>query len=418
MESLVPDWSRFQRAVAESTPLRAWGRVVQVVGLLVEGAGPAVSVGERCDIGVTDPATGARRWIRGEVVGFKGNRRALLTPIGGVEGIVPGSPIVARRQPASVRVGPDWVGRVVDGLGSPLDGNGPLRGRESVPLYGEASNPLTRPRIVKPLDLGIRSINALLTVGRGQRMGIFAGSGVGKSVLLGMMARHAKADVNVIALIGERGREVREFLERDLGESGRACSVVVVATSDTSPPLRRRGAFLATAVAEYFRAQGRQVLLMMDSLTRLAMAQREIGLAAGEPPTARGYTPSVFALLPPLLERAGTAAGGGSITGLYTVLVEGDDTADPIADTARSILDGHIWLSRDLAAKNHFPAIDVMQSVSRVMRDVVTDEHLRLAARVRSLLASYQEVEMLVNIGAYTRGSNESVDEALDRIDP
>ena len=249
-------------------------------------------------------------------------------------------------------------------------------------------------------------------------MGIFSGSGVGKSVLLGMMARYAEADVNVIALIGERGREVREFLERDLGESGMARSVVVVATSDTSPLIRRRGALLATAAAEYFRDQGSQVLLMMDSLTRLAMAQREIGLAAGEPPSARGYTPSVFALLPPLLERAGTAPSGGSITALYTVLVEGDDSADPVADAARSILDGHIWLSRDLAAMNHFPEIDVSQSVSRVMRDIVTEEHHVRASRIRQLLASYQEVEMLVNIGAYSPGSNESVDEALDRIGP
>ena len=416
--SVAPDWSRYRRAIAQASPLRARGRVVQVVGLLVEGSGPAVSIGESCDIGVTDPTTGLRGWVRSEVVGFKANRRTLLAPLGGVQGIVPGSPIVARRQPASVQIGPQWMGRVVDGLGNPMDGKGPLGGSDTVPLYGEPPNPMTRPRISTPLDLGVRSINALLTVGRGQRMGIFSGSGVGKSVLLGMMARYAETDVNVIALIGERGREVREFLERDLGESGMARSVVVVATSDTSALLRRRGALLATAVAEYFRGLGRQVLFMMDSLTRLAMAQREIGLAAGEPPTVRGYTPSVFALLPPLLERAGTAPGGGSVTALYAVLAEGDDATDPIADTARSILDGHIWLSRDLAAKNHFPAVDVLESVSRVMRDIVPEEHLSLASRIRNLLASYQEVEMLVSIGAYARGSNELVDEALDRIEP
>jgi flagellum-specific ATP synthase len=416
--AIVPDWSRYHRAIAESTPLRAWGRVAQVVGLVVEGVGPAVSVGESCDIGVADPTTGRYTWIRSEVVGFRANNKVLLTPLGGVQGIVPGSPIVARRKPASVEVGPEWIGRVVDGLGHPLDSQGPLNGNNTALLYNDPPNPLDRPRIQEPLDLGVRAINALLTVGRGQRMGIFAGSGVGKSVLLGMIARYAKADVNVIALIGERGREVREFLERDLGEEGMARSVVVVATSDTSPLVRRRGALLATAVAEYFRSQGRQVLLMMDSLTRLAMAQREIGLAAGEPPTARGYTPSAFALLPQLLERAGTAPGGGSITGLYSVLAEGDDSTDPVVDTARSILDGHIWLSRDLAAKNHFPAVDVLQSISRVMPDIVGEEHRSMASRVRHFLASYQEVEMLVNIGAYARGSNVSVDEALDRIEP
>lgn len=416
--AVVPDWSCYQQAIAESTPLRAWGRVVQVVGLVVEGAGPAVSVGESCDIGVAHPTPGRYTWIRSEVVGFRANNKVLLTPLGGVQGIVPGSPIVARRKPASVEVGPEWIGRVVDGLGNPLDGKGPLNGNNTALLYHDSPNPLDRPRIQKPLDLGVRAINALLTVGRGQRLGIFAGSGVGKSVLLGMMARYTKADVNVIALIGERGREVREFLERDLGEEGMARSVVVVATSDTSPLVRRRGALLATAVAEYFRSQGRQVLLMMDSLTRLAMAQREIGLAAGEPPTARGYTPSAFALLPQLLERAGTALGGGSITGLYSVLAEGDDSADPVVDTVRSILDGHIWLSRDLAAKNHFPAIDVLQSISRVMPDIVDEEHQSMASRVRHILASYQEVEMLVNIGAYAPGSNESVDEALERIEP
>jgi flagellum-specific ATP synthase len=306
------------------------------------------------------------------------------------------------------------LGRVLDALGRPLDGRGPIELEAEYPLYGERMNPLDRRPIRDPLDLGVRAINALLTCGRGQRLGIFAGSGVGKSALLGMMARYTRAEVTVIALVGERGREVREFVERDLGD-GLSRSVVVAATSDQPPLVRIRGAFLATTIAERFRDQGRDVLLMMDSLTRVAMAQREIGLSVGEPPSARGYTPSVFGLLPRLLERAGQGREG-SITGLYTVLVEGDDMNEPIADAARSLLDGHVALSRRLASESHYPAIDVLGSISRVMVNVVPPEHRAAAARVRSWLATHRDAEDLINIGAYARGSSAAIDEAISRL--
>jgi flagellum-specific ATP synthase len=306
---------------------------------------------------------------------------------------------------------------VVDGLGVPIDDKGPLAAADEYPLYAQAINPLKRRRIHEPLDLGVRAVNGLLTIGCGQRMGVFAGSGVGKSVLLGMIARNTAADVNVIALIGERGREVNDFLEKDLGREGLARSVVVVATSDRLPLIRTRGAFVATAIAEYFRDQGCRVNLMMDSVTRFAMAQREIGLALGEPPTTKGYTPSVFTLLPKLMERAGTGAGRGSITGLYTVLVEGDDTNEPIADAARSVLDGHINLTRELAMQNHYPAIDVMSSISRVMDDVVAPGQKRDAGRLKETLATYRKAEDLINIGAYVSGSNPKIDYAIKMID-
>jgi flagellum-specific ATP synthase len=357
------------------------------------------------------------RKITAEVLGFRDNK-VMLMPLEEIRGIGPGCPIVARQQRAVIPVGFGLLGRIIDGLGNPIDGKGTVLAEGEYPLYGTPINPLSRKRISKPLDLGIRTINGLLTVGCGQRMGIFAGSGVGKSVLLGMIARKTAADVNVIALIGERGREVNEFIEKELGEEGLKRSVIVVATSDHLPLIRVRGAFIATAVAEFFRDQGRHVNLMMDSVTRFAMAQREIGLALGEPPTTKGYTPSVFTLLPKLCERAGTSANRGTITGLYTVLVEGDDTNEPIADALRSILDGHINLTRDLANQNHYPAIDVLSSISRVMDDIIDSDQRRLANKLKETLAVYRKAEDLINIGAYVAGSNPKIDYAIKMIDP
>jgi flagellum-specific ATP synthase len=351
-----------------------------------------------------------------EVVGFR-NKRVLLMPLGDLSGIGPGSVIIARKSQPIVKVGNDMLGRVVDGMGEPLDGKGPLMLDSEMPLYGKPYNPLKKRRIDEPLDLGIRSINGLLTVGKGQRVAIMSGSGVGKSVLLGMMARHTKADVNVIALIGERGREVNEFLERDLGAEGLKRSVVVTAISDQPSLIRIRGAYLATTIAEYFRDQGLDVLLMMDSITRFAMSMREIGLAIGEPPTTKGYTPSCFAKMPKLLERAGNTSSKGSITGLYTVLVEGDDLTEPVADTVRSIVDGHIVLSRDLAARGHYPAVDILRSVSRVMNDIVDEKHLSAARSIQSMTAVYEEARDLINIGAYVAGNNLEIDNAIGHID-
>ena len=350
-----------------TNPLSVEGRIVQATGIVLEGYGPVTSIGELCEV----TKEGQRGSVLAEVVGFRGDR-VLLMPLGDMQGIGPKSRLLTKGHMASVGVGPELLGRILDGLGTPLDGRGPIRAKAQYALHGKPMNPLERKRIKHPLDLGIRAINGLLTCGQGQKMGIFAGSGVGKSILLGMMSRNTAADITVIGLIGERGREVKEFLERDLRADGLKRAVVVVATSDQPPLVRIRAALLATAIAEYFRDCGKHVLLLMDSLTRLAHGQREIGLAIGEPPTTKGYTPSVFSLLPKLLERAGTCAGPGSITGLYTVLVEGDDMSEPVADSVRSILDGHIILSRDLATRNHFPAIDPLQSTSRVMRDVVS----------------------------------------------
>jgi flagellum-specific ATP synthase len=393
-------------------PIQAQGSVAQVVGMVVESSGPACRLGAVCEILTRQ---GGRR-LAAEALGFRDNR-VLLMPLEEIRGIAPGCRVVARQQRATVRVGRALLGRVVDGLGAPIDDKGPLEAADEYPLYAQAINPLKRRRIHEPLDLGVRAVNGLLTIGCGQRMGVFAGSGVGKSVLLGMIARNTAADVNVIALIGERGREVNDFLEKDLGREGLARSVVVVATSDRLPLIRTRGAFVATAIAEYFRDQGCRVNLMMDSVTRFAMAQREIGLALGEPPTTKGYTPSVFTLLPKLMERAGTGAGRGSITGLYTVLVEGDDTNEPIADAARSVLDGHINLTRELAMQNHYPAIDVMSSISRVMDDVVAPGQKRDAGRLKETLATYRKAEDLINIGAYVSGSNPKIDYAIKMID-
>jgi flagellum-specific ATP synthase len=392
--------------------IKIWGKVTRIVGLVIEGHCPHASIGSLCEL---TPTSGARP-IAAEVVGFK-DSRALLMPLGDLRGLGPGSLIRVVRNSATIGVGNNLLGRVIDAMEQPQDGLPPPLLSDEKDLYSEPPGPMERQNISEALDLGIRAINGLITCGTGQRLGIMAGSGIGKSVLLGMMARYAKADINVIGLIGERGREVREFIERDLGSDGLARSVIVAVTSDQSPLLRMRGAFVATAIAEYFCNQGKNVLLMMDSVTRFAMAMREIGLAIGEPPTTKGYTPSVFATLPKLLERAGRFRGKGSITGLYTVLVDGDDMTEPVADSVRSILDGHIVLSRALAARNHFPAIDILNSASRVMREITSPRHQELAGRARSAMASYAEAEDLINIGAYSRGANAKIDYAISKIE-
>lgn len=386
------------------------GRVVRLVGLTIESEGPRSDVGDLVEI-----RPSKRPPLLAEVVGFRGET-ILLMPLGETTGVSAGTPVISLGRELQLFVGEELKGRVLDALGRPIDGKPPPNCKEKTAVHRSAPHPLERHPIHAPLGLGVRAIDALITCGRGQRLGIFSGSGVGKSTLLGMMARGSEADVNVIALIGERGREVGEFIQRDLGEEGLARSIVVVATSDQPAMLRVKGAFVATAIAEYFRDQGMDVLLMMDSLTRFALAQREVGLATGEPPATKGYTPSVFALLPRLLERAGNSERG-SITSLYTVLVEGDDMNDPVSDAARGILDGHIVLSRRLAERAHFPSIDVLASVSRSMLYIVPKEQMRAAMRMRELLAAYREAEDLINIGAYARGNNPTVDEAIDRID-
>jgi flagellum-specific ATP synthase len=395
-------------------PLRVNGRVEQVVGLVIESTGPAASVGEACWITPSDES-GTR--VLAEVVGFR-QHRVLLMPLGEMRGIGPGSEVVRTGQPFQVSVGEGLLGRVIDAFGRPIDMKGPLGVITSkVPVHREPPSAMERRRIENPVATGVRVIDGLLMMGEGQRLGIFAGSGVGKSTLLGMIARNTEADINVIALVGERGREVRDFLERDLGEEGLKRSVVVVATSDQPSLLRIQAALVATSVAEHFRDQGQRVMLMMDSVTRFAMAQREVGLAIGEPPTTKGYTPSVFALLPKLLERAGTTSHQGSITGLYTILVEADDMNEPIADSCRAILDGHVVLSRDLASQGHYPAVDVLTSVSRLMPEIASKGHQEVATRIRSVLATVKGVEDLLAIGAYVKGSNPKVDHALERID-
>jgi flagellum-specific ATP synthase len=401
---------KYRSAIATAKPVRLHGKVTQVVGLVIEGYCPDTSVGAICEI---KPVEGDP--IPAEVVGFR-NNKTLLMPLGELRGVGLDSLISVRRDNASLGVGPLMLGRVIDGLGNPIDDKGPIQVEEEYPIYALPVNPMSRPPIRKPLDLGIRSINGLLTCGQGQRVGILAGSGVGKSTLLGMIARYTEADVNVIALIGERGRELREFIEKDLQEQGLKKSVVVVATSDQPPLVRMRGAYIATTIAEYFKNKGKKVLLMMDSATRFAMAMREVGLAIGEPPTTKGYTPSVFAALPKLLERTGNFPEG-NITALYTVLVEGDDFNEPISDAMRSILDGHIVLSRDLAARNIYPPIDVLASSSRVMTDVASNEHLEVASKFKEVLATYRQSEDLINIGAYKTGSNPGIDYAVAHIE-
>ncbi len=405
--------ARYVEAVDAARPITTEGRITKVVGTVLEANGPAMPVGGICRV---VPLNHKREAVTVEVVGFREDR-ILLMPLGKADGIEPGSAVIADRYKASVAVSEDMLGRVVDGLGNPLDRGNAIPEKHEMPLYAEPLNPLHRARICEPLDVGVRSINCLTTLAKGQRAAIMAGSGVGKSVLLGMMARYTSADVNVIGLIGERGREVREFIERDLGKEGLKRSVVVVATSDASPLSRIRGAYYAAAVSEFFRDQGKDVLLMMDSVTRFAMAAREVGLAAGEPPTSKAYPPSTFAHLPRLLERAGCGAKGGSITGIYTVLVEGDDMNEPIADAVRSIVDGHIVLDRTLASRGHYPAVNVLASVSRLMSEVAGADHQKRAVEFRRLLADFARIEDLVNVGAYERGVNQRTDDAVDMIE-
>jgi len=406
------DFEKYHRVCDRTDLVKVIGKVIQVVGLIIEAQVQGVSVGDLCSIQLEREG----REAQAEVVGFR-EKRVLLMPLGSTSGISPGSQVFASGKPLMVTVGPKILGRVLGGLGDPIDSKGPIMGEEERPLNADPPDPVSRPRVTEVLKSGIRSIDGLLTCGRGQRLGIFAGSGVGKSTLMGMLARNADADVNVISLVGERGREVRDFIEESLGEEGLKKSVVIVATSDQPPLIRLKAAFVATAIAEYFRDRGNRVILMMDSVTRFAMAQREVGLAAGEPPTTRGYTPSVFALLPRLMERSGTSEVG-SITAFYTILVEGDDFNEPIADQSRSILDGHIILTRELAARNHYPAIDIPHSVSRLMTNLVSDEHKKAAGKLREVLARYSEAEDLINIGAYVKGSNPKIDYALTKIDP
>lgn len=397
------------RAVEEQTFFRKLGKVVNVVGLTIESVGPDARLGDVCRI---VPDTEAAEPVLAEVVGFR-DTRTLLMPLDQVEGIRLGCSVENTGYPLTVTVSEELLGKTVNGLGLPVDGSRVRGGSYSV--EAPPPDPLRREIIDTVLPLGVRAVDGIMTVGKGQRIGIFAGSGVGKSTLMGMFARNTKADINVIALIGERGREVREFIERDLGEEGMRRSVVVVATSDRPALERKKAALTATAIAEYFRDQGKDVLLMMDSLTRFSMAQREIGLASGEPPVSRGYPPSVYSEMPRLLERAGRSHTG-SITGLYTVLVDGDDFNEPITDTARSILDGHIMLNRKLVHKNHYPAIDVLQSISRCMSQIATREHKRLAGKLKNVLATYNEAEDLINIGAYKSGSNPEIDYAITMI--
>jgi flagellum-specific ATP synthase len=370
-----------------------------------------MGVGSTCGI-----RNGEGEEVLAEVVGFK-DRRIILMPYGEMRGIGPGCKIALVHERPRVPVGEDYLGRVVNGLGEPIDGQGPIASNVHYPLYGQVVNPMNRRRIREVADVGIGAVNTLITIGKGQRVAIMSGSGVGKSVLMGMMARYTSADVSIVALIGERGREVRDFVEQNLGAEGLRKSVVVAATSDVSPLIRMRGAYVATTLAEYFRDRGMDVLLVMDSITRFAMSSRDVGLAAGEPPTVRGYTPSFFAQLPKFLERAGSVEGKGTITGIYTVLVEGDDLNDPVGDAVRSMVDGHIVLSRRLANRGHYPAIDVLASVSRVMGDVVAPDHIRLSQKVREIMAAYHDAEDLISIGAYVDGSDPKIDYAKQMID-
>lgn len=387
------------------------GKVLRIIGLVIEADGPEASIGDLCYIFNSMN----EKPVFAEVVGFQ-EKKILLMPLGSMEGLKPGAIVTNTKESMKIKVGDMLLGRVLDGLGEPIDSKGDIKSNIYYSTSQKISNPLVRKPIDEVITLGIRSVDAFSTVGKGQRMGIFAGSGVGKSTTMAMMARNTDADVNVIALIGERGREVREFIEKTLGDDGLKRSVVVVATSEQPSLVKIKAAFVATTIAEYFRDQGKDVLFMLDSVTRIAMAQREVGLAIGEPPATRGYTPSVFALMPKILERTGTS-DKGTITGLYTVLVEGDDFNEPISDTVRSILDGHIMLSRDLAHKNHYPAVDVLQSISRVMSEIATPEHKKAAGDLRNLLSVYNKNADLINIGAYVRGSDKNVDRAIRLMD-
>ncbi len=405
------DYDYYQKRIDSARIITQSGTVSRVAGLVVESKGPAVAIGSLCRI---EPADGGTA-VLAEVVGFKENI-IFLMPLDSMQGITPGSITVTTGEQIRIPVGERLIGRAVNGLGKPIDDKGAIAGSSYRSLYAAPPHALRRQQITQPLYTGIRAVDALCTCGRGQRIGIFSGSGVGKSVLMGMIARGTSADVTVIGLIGERSREVKEFITKDLGEEGLKKSVVVAVTSDEPALVRLKGIMTATTIAEYFRDQGKDVLLLIDSVTRVAMAQREIGLAVGEPPATKGYPPSVFALLPKILERAGAGAKG-SITGLYTVLVEGDDFNEPISDTVRSVLDGHVVLSRKMAARNHYPAIDILDSVSRLMLSVITPEHRRIAGEVKELMAIYREAEDLINIGAYVRGSSAEIDRAIDCID-
>ena len=404
------DWSKYTQAVCASRSILQEGSIVKVSGIVAEANGPGLGVGSLCAIRDVEGQN-----VDAEVVGFR-DGRVVVMPLGELRGVKPGSRIVYKTNKATVPVGEAYLGRVIDGLGHPLDGKGAIRPDAEYPVNGRRLNPLKRSVISEVLDVGIRSINALATVGKGQRLAVMAGSGVGKSVLMGMMTRNTSADVIVIGLIGERGREVREFVERNLGEEGLKKAIVVAATSDMPALVRVRGTHIATTLAEYFRDQGKDVLLIMDSITRYAMSLREVGLASGEPPSSKGYTPSVFNQLPKLMERAGTVEGHGSITGIYTVLVEGDDMNEPIADAVRSIADGHIVLSRALAHKGHYPAVDVLASISRVMNDIVTPGHKSDARELARTLSVYRDAEDFINIGAYTDGSDPDIDHAKSKI--
>ncbi len=410
METLEKISTKYKKILSGFDPVIVSGKVSDVVGLVIVSMGPNASLGEICVVSDRE----GNEVCKSEVVGFK-DGKVLSIALGEVQNISPSCEIKALGKNFQVGVGMELLGRVIDGLGNPIDGKGEINCSTMMSIHSQPPNPLERERILEPLQTGVRSIDGLLTVGKGQRLGIFAGSGVGKSVTLGMIARNTNADVNVITLVGERGREVREFIEKDLGPEGLKKSVVIVATSDKSALIRLKGAFIGTTIAEYFRDRGMDVVLMMDSLTRFAMAQREIGLTVGEPPTTKGYTPSVFAVLPKLLERAGNTEHG-SITGFYTVLVDGDDMTEPIADAVRSILDGHVVLSRQLANKGQFPAVDPLQSISRVMPDIVSRDHKKRAVAFNEILATYKEAEDLINIGAYVKGSNPQIDHALSKI--
>ncbi len=404
------DLTKYINVIPEAESMKVYGRVVEITGIIIKATGIKATIGESCKI-----FSDSNFSVDAEVVGFR-EGMVLLMAVNDLTGIRPGSRVLSTGKRVSIQVSSLLTGRVINDRGDPIDGKGPISGID-YPLLTLTPHPLKRKRITEPIDLGIRAINGLLTCGKGQRIGIMSGSGVGKSVLLGMIARYTEASINVIALIGERGREVREFLERDLGEEGRKKSVVVVSTSEQPPIAKVRAALAATAIAEYFRDQGKDVLLLMDSLTRVAMAQREIGLAVGEPPTAKGYTPSVFALLPKLLERVGTSENSGSITGIYTVLVEGDDLLEPVADASRAILDGHIVLSRELAMEGHYPAIDVLRSISRIMPDIVDQQHKEYSSKFIETMATYKKFEDMINLGAYKENSNPKVDNAIMMMD-
>ncbi len=401
---------KYKEKLEKIETIQLKGRVKQIIGLVIESSGPPCSLGEVCLIRFP-----SKKFIKAEVVGFREDK-ILLMPLGEMEGIAPNCEVISTGSPFVTPVGEGLRGRILDGLARPIDGKGPLIYTDEYPVFSPAPDPIRRPRIKEILPLGIKAIDAVLTIGKGQRFGIFSGSGVGKSTLMGMIARNTKAAINVIGLIGERGREVRDFIERDLGEDGLKRSVVIAATSDQAPLLRLKGAFVATAIAEFFRDQGYDVMLMIDSITRFVRAQREVGLSIGEPPTTRGYPPSAFTIMPKLLERAGTSATG-TITGLYTILVDADDMNEPVADNVRAILDGHIVLSRDLAHRNYYPSIDVLASISRVMIDIVDANHDQASRRLKEVIAVIKEAQDLINIGAYVKGSNPRIDHAISRIE-